>query len=214
MCQFPIQKLDQTLNCCVPKDYVNCDVSLRSRNSSGSWEARPCHSSILAALSPVLKVALAEHAKEEEVVLVSEVEGGALLSLLYTGAAECNSRAMAGELWSALAELGVEGAISLSKMMGRPAPSRGPVMHIMLGVDTDYGEASTQAETTRIMHSPPLASEEIAEEVTGKEEDAEAFLYCSECNARFSSDISLKAHMADLHTLVQCPQCRLEVSLV
>jgi len=193
------------------QDYVNCDVSLRSRNSSGSWEARPCHSSILAALSPVLRVALAEHAKEEEVVVVSEVEGGALLSLLYTGAAECNSRAMAGELWSALAELGVEGAISLSKMMGRPAPSRSPVMHIMLGVDTDYGEAYTQAETTKIMHSPPLASEEIAEEVTGKEEEAEAYLYCSECNARFNSDTSLKAHMADLHTLVQCPQCRLEV---
>ena len=191
-------------------------MSLRSRNSSGGWEAWPCHSSILAALSPVLRVALAEHAKEEEVVVVSEVEGGALLSLLYTGAAECNSRAMAGELWSALAELGVEGAISLSKLMGRPAPSRGPVMHIMLGVDTDYGEPPNQAdtETSISLHSPPLAAEEIAEEDSGKAEEAEAYLNCGECNARFSSDTSLKAHMADLHTLVQCPQCGLEVSLV
>ena len=137
---------------------MHCDVSLRSRNKSGNWEAWPCHSSILAALSPVLRIALAEHAKEEEVVVVSEVEGGALLSLLYTGAAECNSRAMAGELWSALAELGVEGAISLSKLMGRPAP-RGPVMHIMLGVDTDTDgkntdeeELSTYADTSLLSH--------------------------------------------------------------
>ena len=148
-------------------------------------------------------------------VVVSEVEGGALLSLLYTGAAECNSRAMAGELWSALAELGVEGAISLSKLMGRPAPSRGPVMHIMLGVDTDYGEPSTDTARRISLQSPPLAAEEeIAEEVSGKAEEAEAYLNCAECNARFSSDTSLKAHIADLHTLVQCPQCGLEVSLV
>ena len=200
------------------KDYVHCDVSLRSRNSAGNWEAWPCHSSILAALSPVLRVALAEHAKEEEVVVVSEVEGSALLSLLYTGAAECNSRAMAGELWSALAELGVEGAISLSKLLGRPAP-RGPVMHIMLGVDTDDGntdfeeELSTNEDTA--IHSLPLSAEETAEEVAGnvQHEESEAHLVCSECNARFSSDTSLRAHMADLHTVVQCPQCGLEVSL-
>ena len=195
---------------------MHCDVSLRSRNKSGNWEAWPCHSSILAALSPVLRIALAEHAKEEEMVVVSEVEGGALLSLLYTGAAECNSRAMAGELWSALAELGVEGAISLSKLMGRPAP-RGPVMHIMLGVDTDTDgkntdeeELSTYADTS--LHSYPLATEETSEEVTGKVQEGEAHLVCSECNERFSSDTSLRAHVADLHTIVQCPQCGLEVS--
>ena len=66
------------------KDFVHCDVSLRSRDRTGGWESLPCHSSILAALSPVLRTALAEHAKEEEVVVVSEVEGNALLSLLYT----------------------------------------------------------------------------------------------------------------------------------
>ena len=198
------------------KDYIHCDVSLRSRNSTGNWEAWPCHSSILAALSPVLRVALAEHAKEEEVVVVSEVEGSALLSLLYTGAAECNSRAMAGELWSALAELGVEGAISLSKLLGRPAP-KGPVMHIMLGVDTDgrntdYEELPHHEDTA--LHSHPLAAEETVEEVAGKvqQEESEAHLVCSECKARFSSDTSLRAHMADLHTVVQCPQCGLEVS--
>jgi len=196
------------------QDYVLCDVSLRSRNKSGNWEAWPCHSSILAALSPVLRTALAEHTKEEEVVVVSEVEGGALLSLLYTGAAECNSRAMAGELWSALAELGVEGAISLSKLIGRPAP-RGPVMHIMLGVDTDgkntnyEEELSPYADTS--LHSYPSATEETPEEIAGKVQGPEAHLVCSECNERFSSDTSLRAHMADLHTIVQCPQCGLEV---
>ena len=184
-------------------------MSLRSRNKSGNWEAWPCHSSILAALSPVLRIALAEHAKEEEVVVVSEVEGGALLSLLYTGAAECNSRAMAGELWSALAELGVEGAISLSKLMGRPSP-RGPVMHIMLGVDNTDGKNADYEEELST-YADTAAAEETSEEVTGKVPEAEADLVCSECNERFSSDTSLRAHVADLHTIVQCPQCGLEV---
>ena len=186
-------------------------MSLRSRNKSGNWEAWPCHSSILAALSPVLRTALAEHTKEEEVVVVSEVEGGALLSLLYTGAAECNSRAMAGELWSALAELGVEGAISLSKLMSRPPPRR-PVMHILLGVDSDGKNTDHEEElSTYAVTDTALRSHPAAEEVTVKVHDAEAHLVCSECNERFSSDTSLRAHMADLHTIVQCSQCGLEV---
>ena len=200
------------------KDFVHCDVSLRSRDRTGGWESLPCHSSILAALSPVLRTALAEHAKEEEVVVVSEVEGNALLSLLYTGAADCNSRAMACELWSALAELGVEGAISLSKqVVDHPAP-RGPVMHIMLGVDpeggyTDYGELSSHADpsTNSPLHSVPVVSEKTAEGVTENAQETDTHLFCSECNSRFSSDTSLRSHIADLHTLVQCPQCGLKV---
>ena len=107
-------------------------MSLRSKDKSGHWETWPCHSSILAALSPVLRVALADHVVDEEVVIVSEVEGGALLNLLYTGSAQCSSRAVAGELWSAVAELGVEGAISLSKVLGEPQPAQ----HISLIVSS------------------------------------------------------------------------------
>ena len=118
-------------------------------------------------------------------------------------------------LWSALAELGVEGAISLSKLIGRPAP-RGPVMHIMLGVDTDGKNTNYEEElppyADTSLHSYPSATEEIPKEIAGKVQGPEAHLVCSECSERFSSDTSLRAHMADLHTIVQCPQCGLEVS--
>ena len=153
-------------------------MSLRSRDKSGHWETWPCHSSILAALSPVLRIALADHVVDEEVVIVSEVEGGALLNLLYTGSAQCSSRAVAGELWSAVAELGVEGAISLSKVLGEPQPAqRGPLMHIVLGVDAHIQDANC-GETSAYINfrkesvvSPrPLAEEKRAEA------EAETFL--------------------------------------
>ena len=67
--------------------------------------------------------------------------------------------------------------------------------------------------------APQDVYSEIATLVEEKRAEAEAETFldvhschtCSECNARFSSDTSLRAHIADLHTLVQCPQCGVQV---
>jgi len=120
-----------------------CDVSFRSRNKLGDWEEQLCHSLVLAALSPVLRKALAgvEVDGDQEIVIISEVGVSDLLDMFYGGEVVANTRTQAGEVWAALADMGVEGGMELSKFEQRrqtyAPPSNAPktVMTIMLGVE-------------------------------------------------------------------------------
>jgi len=212
-----------------------CDVSLRNRASDGSWEHRSCHSSVLGALSPVLRQVLTDPDLDEEVVVISEVEGGVLLDLLYTGVAECDTKAEAGELWVALAELGVEGSISLGKVTKVEArtsvaisdeatgvETEKAVMHIVLGVEPglqDFPGKSVnlvgqtlacetqQIVTTEYRQNLP----ESREKVVKNTRDADACLECTECGDMFVTETNLRTHIADIHTKVRCKHCGLQM---
>ena len=91
-------------------------------------------------------------------------------------------------------------------------------MHIVLGVDahvqdTNCGEPSAYINLRKesVVSPRPLIEEKRAEAEAETFLDVHSCHTCSECNARFSSDTSLRAHIADLHTLVQCPQCGVQV---
>jgi len=175
-----------------------CDATLRT-SSGGVWSSLPCHASLLAALSPLLRAALQDLPGEEEVVVVcEELEGDALLSLLYTGAVECSSRAGAAALWGAVQELGVEGALSLTRAPRPPPPPRGAVMHILLGVEQEQVQEDVK--------------EQVVEEVKVRRvREAGGYLECEECDLRFTSETNLRCHTADLHSLVRCAECGVEV---
>ena len=71
-----------------------CDVTIRTRgdmDTPGMWQELTCHSSVLAAVSPVLRHALADldHLLEPGdgpgVVIISELSMADLLPLFYSG---------------------------------------------------------------------------------------------------------------------------------
>ena len=115
-----------------------------------------CHSSVLAAVSPVLKGCLSDldhvletvdnDSIEPGVIIISEISMTELLPLFYTGQVSVTTSSKAGEVWAGLAELGVEaglemrrGGASMSSQVLETHDNdmMSSVVTIMLGVDQD-----------------------------------------------------------------------------
>ena len=98
-----------------------CDVTIRCRREPGLWQELSCHSSVLAAVSPVLRHALAdldhllEPGDSPGVVIISELRMADLLPLFYSGQVSVATSSLAGEVWAGLAELGVEAGLEMRR---------------------------------------------------------------------------------------------------
>ena len=84
-----------------------CDVTIRTRgdmDTPGMWQELTCHSSVLAAVSPVLRHALADldHLLEPGdgpgVVIISELSMADLLPLFYSGQVSAVSLMLLSEM--------------------------------------------------------------------------------------------------------------------
>jgi hypothetical protein len=225
-----------------------CDLVIRSMGAEG-WESHPCHVSVLAAVSPVLRSVLGELVEERNPVIISEVGGGELVSLLYKGELVCQGRETAREMWDILADLGVEGEISVRKV--RTEKEETPeiqaknsnvqsnlrlkvkesktVMHILLGVGpqpqhppgaghdvTEYSSALNCGSA----HIPTPFSGGLSKSFPGvnktsgfseAKRKSDLLFHCPECKDRFSTDLNLKTHIADNHTVLSCPHCVYQV---
>ena len=202
-----------------------CDVSIRGRSMLGGWEEQLCHSSVLAALSPVLRTALESvEAESEQIVIISELCVTHMLAMIYTGEVITNSRTDAREVWGALTDMGVSGVeVTMEerkKTYAPPVEQPKTVMTIMLGVDHNMDNIQTGGLT-----SPCLTSEDslkaaqkvevihkVAASVYDKRaKESEVSIDCPECNDRFATEINLRTHLADFHMILRCKECGLQV---
>lgn len=205
-----------------------CDVSIRSRDRLGGWEEQLCHSSVLAALSPVLRTALENvvEAESEQVVIISELGVTNFLAMLYTGEVITDTRVDAGEVWVALADMGVTGIEVTREERSHVAPveSTKTVMTIMLGVDHKLEDFQTAklcstadasleySKQVSVIHNvDPMVLPEARTNHDKRGKEPEVTIDCSECNDRFATEINLRTHLADFHMILRCKECGLEV---
>ena len=198
-----------------------CDVSVRSRSSQGSWEEQLCHSSVLAALSPVLRTAM-ESVEDEEIVIISELCATSMLTMMYTGELIIDSKAAVEEVFVALSGIGVSGVqeVSVKKKTNDATSSdkSKPVMTLMLGVDQSL--ENLQTGSVSVTSNSSIKDSQHKKDVThlvtqtpnkfAKESD-EISIDCPECNDRFGTEINLRTHLADFHMILRCKECGLQV---
>ena len=183
------------------------DVMVRWREGE-AWQEVSCHSSVLAAVSPVLRQALAECDREEDITIISELSMSELLSLFYQGEVTLSNSEEAGQVWASLAQLGVQAGLELRKEIVPALPS---LVTIMLGVD--QGEhnsielsmepsATTGLDLTTL---PVIAAEDICLQPVMQEfQDS---YQCEYCPSKFATETNLSTHVTDYHLDIKCKEC-------
>ena len=175
------------------RECVMCDVVVRSRRQAGVWQEVSCHSSVLAAVSPVLRQCLTDalldtDTGQEQVVIISELSMVELITLFYTGWVSVRSSSMAGQVMAGMTELGVEAGLEMRKS-GAVSES---VVTIMLGLDQTSDLVSIPVHTVDTVQI---------------EEETEETFSCDHCDSRFATEISLSSHIADYHLEIKCKEC-------
>ena len=182
------------------------------------WQELCCHSSVLAAASPVLRHALADlgHLLDSVdpesadsvpgVVIISELSMVELLPLFYTGQVSVTTSSKAGEVWAGLAELGVEAGLEMRRGGAvEPGPA---VVTIMLGVDHDPEPDLSLALPLHIQPGPgdPAICVTQLQDPGPAVEEAESFV-CEYCDSRFMTETNLSTHVTDYHLEIKCKEC-------
>ena len=144
------------------------------------------------------------------VVLTGGEDATALLSLVYTGEAECGSREESGGLWLLAQELGLGGGISLAKSRARVVEEQGQgaVTHIVLGVEQQEEEIKCDGDPPHVDTLPEqIKVEKTKVRIVKRTREAEAYMECGECGGRFMTETNLRSHIADVHSVVRCGEC-------
>ena len=180
------------------------------------WQEVSCHSSVLAAVSPVLRQALAECDREEDVTIISEISMAELLSLFYQGDVTVSTSEEAGQVCADLTQLGVEAGLELRKEIVPVLPS---LVTIMLGVEVDQADPNSIELS---MEPPPgpgldltalpvIAAEDICLEPTVLQDyqadNSPETFQCEHCSSKFATDTNLSTHVTDYHLEIKCKEC-------
>ena len=173
-----------------------CDVILRSRREPGVWQEGTCHSSVLAAVSPVLRQCLgdamvATDHSSDPVVIISELGLVEVMTLVYSGQVSVTSSKVAGEVWAAMAELGVG---QVKRLGGPSSELTGPAALTSLVSITLCGSAAVE---TPVTHDSLVTMEQSEDTFT-----------CEHCKATFMTEISLSTHVTDYHMEIKCRECQ------
>ena len=189
----------------------------RSRREAGVWQEMTCHSSVLAAVSPVLRQCLTDQVtsldtSDTNIVIISELGMSELLPLFYTGQVSVTTSTRAGEVWAGLAELGVEAGLEMRRgtvpavTCQEPELMSSSVVTIMLGVEQDNNGVTSSTlsipvqltsdqghtlDTCNISHVTP----------------SDVSFTCDYCDSKFMTDINLSTHVADYHLEIKCKEC-------
>ena len=180
------------------------------------WQEVSCHSSVLAAVSPVLRQALAECDREEDVTIISEISMAELLSLFYQGDVTVNTSEEAGQVCADLTSLGVEAGLELRKEVVPVLPS---LVTIMLGVDqTDPNSIELSMEPAAgagldLTGLPVIAAEDICleqavlQEFPADSPEPQCEHQCQHCSSKFATETNLSTHVTDYHLEIKCKEC-------
>jgi len=192
----------------------------RLEDDRGCWQEMYCHSSVLAAVSPVLRQAL-EDVDIEDVVIISELAMTDLVPLFYTGEVSVMTSSMAGEVWAGLAELGVEAGLEMRRGCVAPDPEdvvqQSSIVTIMLGVDqdTDHLDLSNtlslplqiQSDTVQIQAEDLCHLDTVPELDHHSDNRVEESFSCEFCKSKFMTEINLSTHVTDYHLEIKCKEC-------
>ena len=202
-----------------------CDVTIRCRREPGLWQELSCHSSVLAAVSPVLRHALAdldhllEPGDSPGVVIISELSMADLLPLFYSGQVSVATSSRAGEVWAGLAELGVEAGLEMRREAEQVEASTS-VVTIMLGVEEEETEHDQLPATLSLPislepgpHTLQLQTELLCDlqSVTKMQPPddipRDEPFSCEFCDSKFMTEINLSTHVTDYHLEIKCKEC-------
>lgn len=193
-----------------------CDTVLVCPDRPGS--ASRCHSAVLAALSPVLAIALAGAATQEsdQFTVISEHDLPSLLDMFYWGRLEAINRRRAAELWAALADLGLDAELELVQQQDREVDTENTttLMTIVLGAE-ETGQTHQLLPPSPLLHNVPTDNvftypgQLLRDLNTDKVVDEQ--LKCTDCGDDFANEISLRTHVTDFHMDLKCNECSISV---